>query len=63
LLSYNSETNKIKEEGGYRERKRSRRKKRKKKKSEYQGKQQGEMVDDQRANQTAKPLKEGKQKK
>jgi hypothetical protein len=30
-----------------------------KKKREYQGKQQGEMVDDQRANQTTKPLKEG----
>jgi hypothetical protein len=28
-------------------------------KREYQGKQQGEMVDDQRANQTTKPLKEG----
>jgi hypothetical protein len=33
-----------------------------KKKREYQGKQQGEMVDDQRANQTTKPLKEGKPK-
>jgi hypothetical protein len=29
----------------------------------YQGKQQGEMVDDQRVNQTDKPLKEGKQNK
>jgi hypothetical protein len=36
-------------------------KKRKTKKSKYQGKHQGEMVDNQRANQTAKPLKEGKQ--
>jgi hypothetical protein len=34
----------------------------KKKKTEYQEKQQGEMVDNQRGNQTAKPLKEGKQK-
>jgi hypothetical protein len=35
-------------------------KQKKEKKSEYQRNQQGEMVDDQRANQTAKPLKEGK---
>jgi hypothetical protein len=36
--------------------------KRKNKKREYQGKQQGEMVENQRANQIAKPLKEGRQK-
>jgi hypothetical protein len=35
-------------------------KKKIKKKRENQGKHQGEMADDQRTNQTAKPLKEGK---
>jgi hypothetical protein len=38
LLSYSSETNQIKGEGKYRERKKNRRKKRKNLKSEYQGK-------------------------
>jgi hypothetical protein len=37
-------------------------KKKEKEKGEHQGKQQGEMVDDHRANQTAKPLKEGKRR-
>jgi hypothetical protein len=36
-------------------------KRKNKNKREFQGKRQGEMVDDQRGNQTAKPLKEVKQ--
>jgi hypothetical protein len=38
-------------------------KEKRKKKRENQGKQQGEITDDQRANQTAKLLKDGKKKK
>jgi hypothetical protein len=61
LASYSGETNKMKEEEEYRESKRSRREK--KEITDNQEKQQGKMVDGQRANQTAKPLKEGKENK
>jgi hypothetical protein len=61
-LSYNSETNKIKDEGEYRERKRNRRKKKKTEKSTKENSRE-RWWNDQGANQTAKPLKEGKQNK
>jgi hypothetical protein len=57
-LSYSSETNKIKKEGEYRESKGSRRKKDKKR---VPRKTAGRDGGRSRVNQTAKPLKEGKQ--
>jgi hypothetical protein len=61
-LSYNRKTNKIKEEEEYREGKRSRCIKKENRKKESTEENNRERWWNQRANQTAKLLKEGKQK-